>query len=212
MNLPSRTRGVPVRQEDGVALVITMMVMLLLLGLTGAVIPLATTDVAVLANHRRALQMFYAAEALMEWVVHDLERARSWDDVLQGRETSGFRHGSTRVVQSDGTVRDLNDMTSTLRRTRGPAGGHPERGWQLFAFGPFDALAPVGGALGGLTLAAWVADDRGESDRDLLDDTNDTLVVYAAAFGMAAAQRAIRATVRRRPDGSVDVWDYRIVR
>ena len=156
--------------------------------------------------------MFYAAEALMEWVVHDLERARSWDDVLQGRETSGFRHGSTRVVQTDGTVRDLNDMTSTLRRTRGPAGGHPERGWQLFAFGPFDALAPVGGALGGLTLAAWVADDRGESDRDLLDDTNDTLVVYAAAFGMAAAQRAIRATVRRRPDGSVDVWDYRIVR
>ena len=59
--------------DRGVGLAITMMVMLVIVGLTGTVISLATTHTAVAANYRRSLELLYAAEAALELVVQDLD-------------------------------------------------------------------------------------------------------------------------------------------
>ena len=65
--------------DRGVGLVIVMMVMLVIVGLTGPVMSLATTQTAVAANYRRSLELLYAAGAALELVVQDLGRAGSWE-------------------------------------------------------------------------------------------------------------------------------------
>ena len=74
--------------EQGIALILAMSVMLVLLGVTGAIIPLAMTETAVSANHRRAVQGLYAAEAGVEWVRGELGSITNWSDVLRGRQRS----------------------------------------------------------------------------------------------------------------------------
>ena len=82
--------GLDVERRDrvsdgrGMALVITMMAMLTLLALTGALVPLASTETAVVANHRRAIQSFYAAEAALEFIVQELRSVPDWDELLTG--------------------------------------------------------------------------------------------------------------------------------
>ena len=66
------------------ALVVTMMALLALLALTGALVPLASTETSVAANHRRAMQAFYAAEAVLEWVVQELRGVQDWHGLSAG--------------------------------------------------------------------------------------------------------------------------------
>ena len=72
------------RSERGVVLVITMMALLVLVGLTGALIPLTSTETSIVANHCRAVQILYAADAALEWVIQDLQREPSWTACSQG--------------------------------------------------------------------------------------------------------------------------------
>ena len=73
--------------QRGFGLIIMMMTVLLMLGLVGAVMPLVTTETAMAANYRRAMQLLYAAEAALEVVISELGRVRVWDDVLRRAPT-----------------------------------------------------------------------------------------------------------------------------
>ena len=181
------------------ALVVTMMALLVLVALTGALLPLASTETAVAANHRpRATQAFYAAEAALEWAVQELQTVGSLDAVLTGRVRSTVWAATAELRLPDGSVLDLRQATAELERVGGGA-SHAGQGlrWRLYAHGPLRAILPSDPSNGLLFIAVWVADDSAETDGDPLRDTNDTLVVHAAAVGPALAQRAVQATLSR---------------
>lgn len=217
--------GLDVERRDrvsdgrGMALVITMMAMLTLLALTGALVPLASTETAVVANHRRAIQSFYAAEAALEFIVQELRGVPDWDELLTGKVRSRLAGTSSRVRLADGTVLDLQDATNQLEQT-GAGATAAGRGlrWRLYAHGPLETLLPVDPSKGVLLIAVWLADDPMEIDGDPFRDTNDVLVVHAAVFGPAWAERSVQATVMRRATEAaeagrpVSLTSWRLVR
>ena len=97
--------------DRGVGLVITMMVLFVLVGLTGMLISLSTTQTAVVVNYRRSLELLYAAEAALELVVHDLGRVGSWELASRGHLPSGVWLTDARVPMSDGGALDLDQVT-----------------------------------------------------------------------------------------------------
>ena len=113
------------RGEQGVGLIVAMVVMLLFLGVTGAVVPLAVTETAVSANHRRAVLSVYAAEAGLEWVTHELGTVTDWSDVLRGRVTSSL--WSSVVQHSGGALLDLGLVTDELNQRLPVASGQRPR-------------------------------------------------------------------------------------
>ena len=199
------------RSERGIALVLMLMVTLVLTGLAAAVIPLTTTETAVVFNHRRSLQMVYAAEAALEWGIQELATVRSWDDALVGTVRSGFWGGATDVQLLDGTSVDLDDATPS--GWAGPSARPGDnRRWRLFGFGRFDRLIPGRVSVVGLIVAVWISDDPDDPDGDPLVDQNAIIDVRAAAIGRAHTVRAIHASVRRDPGGHVRVAQWRHIR
>lgn len=118
-------------RTDGMALLVTMMACLVLVALVGALVPLASTEVSVASNHRRAIEGLYAAEAALEWTVAELasNQARvSWHGVLGGAVRSRFWGTSLQPRLADGSRLSLPDETARLRRdgeSTAPAGVSP---------------------------------------------------------------------------------------
>ncbi len=198
--------------EQGIGLIVAMVVMLLFLGVTGAVVPLAVTETAVSANHRRAAASVYAAEAGLEWVTHELDTITDWSDVLRGRVTSSLWSSRVQRRLPGGALLDLAHVTDELNDRLLAAVHQPQRRWRLFSHGPFDDLVPTPTPIGVTVVAVWVSDDFEDLDDDPTTDTNGTVVVRAAAFGPSLAQRAVEATIRRHEDGTVERVSWRVDR
>jgi hypothetical protein len=182
----------------GAALIVTLMAMLVLMALTGALIPLTTSETAIAANHRLALQQLYAAEAVLERAIRELEALPSWDSVLAGRRRAALWDNRTTRQLAGGAVLDLDAATAALERA-GAGASRAGRGlrWRLYAHGPLGAVLPRDPSGGLLHTAVWIADDAADPDGDPLTDANGTVVLHAAAIGPALAQRAVQATLAR---------------
>ena len=198
----------------GMALIVTMMALLALVALTGALIPLTSSETAIAANHRVTLQMLYGAEAALERAVREIEAVADWDEVLGGRRRGTIWDDRTTPALADGVLLDLAAETARLDRAgAGRSGAGRGLRWRLFAQGPLGAVLardPTGGLL---HTAVWVADDAADGDADPLRDANGVLRLQAAAFGPALAQRAVQATlVRPAADQRAVVSGWTIVR
>ena len=182
----------------GIALVVTLLALLVLVALTGALIPLTSTETAISAHHRRAVQTLYAAEAALEWALQELQPGDAWDAVLAGSRRSALWAGPTTQRLAGGAMLDLGRVTAELQR-RGAGASGAGRGlrWQLYAHGPLSAILPRDPSLGLLRVAVWLADDPAETDGDPLRDTNGVMLLHAAAVGPSLAQRAVQASLRR---------------
>ena len=182
----------------GIALIVTLLALLVLVALTGALIPLTSSETAISAHHRRAAQTLYAAEAAFEWVLQELQPATSWDAVLAGSRRSALWAGPTTQRLAGGATLDLGRLTVELQR-RGAGASGAGRGlrWRLYAHGPLSAILPRDPSLGLLRVAVWLADDPAETDGDPWRDTNGVVVLHAAGVGPSLAQRAVQATLRR---------------
>lgn len=190
------------RRERGIALVVTMMVVVILVGLTGALIPLTSMETGISANHRRAAQTLYAAEAALAWAVEDLQRNRSWDPVLAGVRHSSFWVGGTRHELADGTIWNLEHAEAELQRAgAGPFGAGAGLRWRLYAHGPLGEILPRDPSGGVLSVAVWIADDAAEIDDDPLRDSNGAVMLHAAAAGPAPSLRAVQVTLTRTTAG-----------
>ena len=194
--------------DQGIGLVIVMMVMLVLLGLTGAVMSLATTQTAVVVNYRRSMELLYAAEAGLELVVQDLGRPGAWDRALRGHPTSRRWSADTHIRLVDGTVLDLSQVTGESRRT-GTILTPPSLG-RFAGQARFSAMAPVGAWGEAHVAAVWLSNPRGGIEDDG-GESQTRLVVHVAAFGSGVAWRAVRATVHRHA-GWVEVVSWRVAR
>ncbi len=206
--------------DEGAALVMALLAMLLLLGL-GLMLVLSTmTEVLVAAGFRAGQEALYAAEAIAERVIDDLAHAPDWNDVLRGTGRSAFVDGlppGPRTL-SDGSIIDLATSTNILNcghaaactpaemdtSTSGRPWGPNNPRWTLYAYGPLSSVVATGTINSNLYVAGWVADDQSETDDDPTRDGDDpgnpgssVVVVHAEAFGPGGAHQVVAVTIAR---------------
>jgi hypothetical protein len=210
----------PIRCEDGIALVTAMMAMLLMTALGLALILTTSSETIIAGNYRNSGEVMYAADAVLERAMDDLLTVSDWNALLDGSVQSAFVDGSpggTRVLPDGSTL----DLTQTLNMancqkttacsssdmdaitTDRPWGPDNPR-WQLYAYGRVADLLPTGAIDSSCYVIVMVGDDPSENDGNPLQDgasqTNPgsgVLAMRAEAFGPRGAHKVIELTVAR---------------
>src|SRR5687767_6607853 len=132
--------------EEGTALVIALMAVLLLSALGAAVIMVTNTETMISSNYRNSQEALYAADAAVERVVQDLLMSPRWNDILGGTTRSAFVDGGMTVEKNlpGGGVMRLDTATAQLQAESDAqaAWGANNPQWRLFAWGPIASIAP----------------------------------------------------------------------
>jgi hypothetical protein len=198
--------------QDGTALIIALMSMMLLAALGATVMMVSRTETAIANNYRNSQEALYAADAAIERIVQDLLLVPRWNDILAGSTQSGFMDGAMTALKTlpagaritlccgAGTATgELQAETDSIDLW-GP--NNPQ--WQLFAWGPVTQLLNDSTIDSPMYVVVWVADDPadgpppgGTADGDPLSDTNGTLTIRAEAFGPGGTRKIIEVTVAR---------------
>jgi len=209
-----------VRSEQGAALTVTLMAMMLLSAVGAALVLATSADAQISANAGASSEAFYAAEAVFERTLAELRSAADFTSVLDGSTASAFVDGPAGGVRTmpDHTSIDLNvtenlancarrnpcsdaQMDSSIRDR--PWGSRNPR-WRLFSWGLLESTGPGPP----IYVVALVADDPAETDGDPWKDGVRTgasanpgagvILVRAEAFGQRGAHRIVEGTVARR--------------
>ena len=194
--------------EEGTALVIALMAVLLLSALGAAVIMVTNTETMISSNYRNSQEALYAADAAVERVVQDLLMAPRWNDILSGASLSAFVDGSMTDVKNlpGGGVMRLDTATTQLQAESDAqaAWGANNPRWRLFAWGPIASIAPGTEIDSPMYVAVWVADDPAEADGNPAADTNGTLTLHAEAYGPEGTRKVIEVTVARTASTEIE--------
>lgn len=218
--------------ENGVALVVVAMAMLLLSAVGAALVVVTSADVLIAANVGASNEALYAADAVFERTLAELREAPDLTAVLNGAAPSGFQDGvpSGQRVLADGTRVDLAQVLSlaTCRKLVGCSVGDMNANssdrpwgtlnprWRLYSYGLLDP-AP-GGIRSGLPayVVSMVADDQMETDSDPARDGVRTgtppnpgagvVLVRAEGFGRRGAHRVVEGAVVRRDVAALARW------
>ena len=187
--------------QDGTALIISLMAMMLLTALGAATIMVSKTETAIANNYRNSQEALYAADAALERVVQDLLMAPRWNDILAGSLTSAFTDGSgsgAKALPSGGTL-TLSAVTQELQTETNTANlwGANNPVWRLYAWGPVRDLTDAVQIDSPMYVAVWVADDPAEEDGNPNIDGNGTLTLHALAVGPSGTRKVIEITVAR---------------
>jgi hypothetical protein len=212
------TRRARTGGEDGVALIIALMSMMLLTALGAAVIMVSNTETLIADNYRNSQEALYAADAAAERVVQDLLMIPRWDDILSGAARSAFVDGGMtdqKTLPSGGRVTlccGTNTATGQLQAETDVANlwGANNPRWQLFAWGPLSDVLP-GTIRSPMYVAVWIADDPADADSQthLIDgnplrDLNGTLTVHAEAYGPAGTRKVVEITIARTDSTEIE--------
>jgi Tfp pilus assembly protein PilX len=203
-----RTR---VRSEEGAALIIALMAMMLLTALGAAVVMVSNTESRIADNYRNSQEALYAADAAAERVVQDLLMIPRWNDILNGTAKSAFVDGTItgqKTLPGGGRMTlccDANTATGQLQAETTTANlwGPDNPSWQLFAWGPIGDLLP-GVVRSPMYVAVWIADDPAEDDGNPAADENGTLTVHAEAFGPSGTRKVVEVTVARTASTEIE--------
>jgi hypothetical protein len=210
--------------EQGTALVIALMSMMLLTALGAAVVMVTNTETMIANNHRNSQEAVYAADAVVERVVQDLLMVPRWNDVLAGTVQSSFIDGAmtaSKTLPGGGNIllccntntatKQLQDDTDSLNLW----GGNNPR-WQLFAWGPVSELLPDSRIDSPYYVAVWVADDPADAppdaqgnpgsipDNNNLSDANGVLTLHAEAIGPTGTRKVVEVTVARTSSTEIE--------
>jgi hypothetical protein len=166
--------------EHGVALILALMVMVVMSALGSALMLAATTESRIARNFRNNAEGFYAADAVLEYSMGELQSTGDWTAVLGGGVRSAFADGSPHGLRrlADGTTIDLdglvNDANCRRRTTCSDAAmdaitserpwGPDNPRWQLFAWGALNDIASPRAIDSAFYVVAMVADDPSECD------------------------------------------------
>ena len=204
--------------QEGSALVIALLVMMLLTALGAAAVMVSNTETRIASNYRDSQEALYAADAAVERVVQDLLLVPRWNDILNGTAQSGFTEGSSTspVVLPGGGTATLCCGTDTATAqiqadtdTLNLWGANNPR-WRLFAWGPLQSMLPSTQIDSPMYVAVWVADDPADSvdgvtiDGDPLSDANGTLTLHAEALGPGGTRKVIEVTVARTSSTEIE--------
>jgi len=208
--------------EEGVALVLALMAVLLLSALGFALVMSTSTETMIASNYASAQEGLYAADAVVERAMDDLLTVPDWNRLLDGSTTSAFVDGppsGTRTMV-DGSTLDLQqvvnmancgktstcsdaDLTSNATGDRPWQANNPV--WHLYAYGPVNSLLPSNTINSPFYAVIMVADDPSETDNDPAHDGTDpttnpgtgVLALRAEAWGPRGAHKVIELTVGR---------------
>ncbi len=221
------------QDEQGVALIVTLLAMLLLSAIGAALVLATSADTLIAANSGATAEAFYAADAAFERTAAELRGAPGITVVLNGAVVSAFQDGapSTPRQLPDGSWIDLDAVvnqancgrvspcteTEMDRITADRPWGPRNPRWRLFSWGTFDGAA--GGVTGGLPLfvLSMVADDPAEVDNDPWSDGGTVgpaaspgagiVLVRAEAFGRRGARRVVEGMLSRLDLAALARWD-----
>jgi len=205
MSITARLRS-RFMNQDGAALIIALMAMMLLTALGAAVIMVSRTETNIANNYRNSQEALYAADAALERVVQDLLLIPRWNDILAGKVQSAFIDGSAAAAKTlpGGGKITLTSATAQLQAETDTANlwGTNNPNWKLFAWGPLKTVAPGVPVDSAMYVAVWVADDPADGtggipDGNPLADTNGTLTLHAEALGPGGTRKVIEITVAR---------------
>jgi len=213
--------GMNMRREDGIAMIVALMAMLLMAALGAALVMTTTSETIIAGNFSRGQEGLYAADAAFERAMDDLLTVPNWNDLLAGTVQSAFIDGapSGDRVLPDGSHLDIGgalnmancgkttdcsaaDLTGNATGTRPWGANNPV--WRAYAYGPLANILPTGTINSNWYVMVMVADDPSENDGDPLHDgTNGgnlgtgVLGMRAEAFGPRGAHKIIEMTVAR---------------
>lgn len=175
---------------------IALMAMTLLTALGTALVLATMTETAISANYRDATETFYAADALVEFVVQDLGAAPDWNRVVAGSATSAFVDGPPSGTRTVGALAlDLTEATLDINASVATTAAGDSPQWSLYAFGRFDDLVPSEGHRSRIYVVAWVVDRSDMPGEE--QSVPDVLSVLGQAYGPNGSRRAVEATVTR---------------
>jgi hypothetical protein len=198
--------------EEGTALIIALMSMMLLTALGAAVIMVSNTETMIANNHRNSQEALYAADAAVERVVQDLLMVPRWNDILGGTVQSSFVDGSmteSKQLPGGGTVTlccGTNTATGQLQAETDAANlwGANNPQWRLFAWGPMSEMLPNGQIDSPMYVVVWIADDPAETDSNAAADVNGTVTLHAEALGPSGTRKVIEVTVARTTSTEIE--------
>jgi hypothetical protein len=188
MKMPqSQRRSLRMRaaDEQGIALVMSLMAMMLLMALGTALVMTTMTETKIAGNYRNSFETLYAADGAVERVMQDILTVPNWDDILSGATTSAFIDGppSGQRTLPDGRQINLTEATNMVRCgkiacsaadlteiTDDRPWGVNNPVWQLYAYGPLEDMIPTGTIASRQYVIVWIADDSSENDNDPLKD------------------------------------------
>jgi len=208
-------------RENGVAMVVAMMALLLMTSLGVALILTTSSETMIANNYRNGSEGLYAAEAIVERAMDDLLTVANWNPLLNGSVRSAFVDGppsGARTLPHGSTI-DLtevvnmancgktsacssSDLTGNATGDRPWGANNPV--WQLYAYGPLADMLPTNTINSPFYIVLMVADDPSENDGLALQDGfldgnpgSGVLALRAEAFGPRGAHKTIEVTLSR---------------
>jgi PilX N-terminal len=175
-------------REDGVALVVAMMALLLMTALGAALVLTTSSETMIAANYRNSSEALYAADAIVERAMDDLLAASDWNGVWSPSVRSAFVDGppsGTRRL-ADGSTIDLAEAVNLANC--GHAAACSASLWRLYAYGPLNEMISTGSIDSPFYVLLMVAADPSDAN---------VLALRAEAFGPRGAHRTIEVTVTR---------------
>lgn len=171
----------------------------LLAALGLALAGLGSVETVIASNQRAGSQLAYAAEATAEGVLADLLTTSNWTDILGGVVSSRFSGHAVPPVGPGDAPMTLPQLVASVQAENDALGSWSTNGpqWRLFAHGWITELAPMASVDHDEFLAAFVADDVGETDGDPFVDTNGRIQIAARALSARGTHRTILVTVEQ---------------
>jgi hypothetical protein len=204
--------------ENGSALIIALMSMMLLTALGAAVIMVTNTETMIANNYRNGQEALYAADAAVERVVQDLLMVPRWNDILSGAEQSAFIDGSMteqkvlpgggRLTLCCGTATATGQLQTASDAVSPWGPNNPQ--WKLFAWGALSRMLPNTPIDSPMYVAVWVGDDPIDgpdlthTDGNPAMDTNGTLTLHAEAYGPGGTRKVVEVTVARTSSTEIE--------
>jgi hypothetical protein len=193
--------------ERGSALLVVLLTTLLMAGLAGGLTITVMTEEAIEANHRRAVEGRYAADAMLARAASDVAVRPRWQALIDGEVPTALQVGPPVRTLADGSSVDLTRVTIALQRALDRARGAGVSRWQLYAWGWHGDLVTGEPEDRLMLVAAWV---RGgpELVKDDDDAPEESIVLRADAFGPFGTRRGVEGMLRRGPDAvRLVAWD-----
>lgn len=215
-----RSIGSRLKDEQGIALIVALLSMMLLTALGMALSLTTTTERRISGNYRDGVETLYAADAAVERVMQDVLTVPDWNRIVDGTVTSSFVDGAPGArTLPDGSQLNLLEATAMARcgklscsaadmdaYTKERPWGPNNPRWQLYAYGKLEDIIQTQTINSNVYVIVWMADDPADNDDNPLLDGGTAnganpgtgvLSMLAYAYGPTGARRMIETTVAR---------------
>ena len=194
--------------EEGTALVIALMAVLLLTALGATVVMVTNTETKISANHRNSVEALYAADAAVERVVEELLMVPRWNDILTGTAQSAFSDGARQTPRRcPAAARSSSTRPRrSCRPTRMPwrSGAPTIRSGGCLRGGRSPTSRPAWKSTARCTRPCGSPTTRPRPTAIPTADTNGTLTVHAEALGPFGTRKVIEVTVARTSSTEIE--------